>query len=117
MQVKEVHDDRCSSGGAPDDATADTLIDALHDVPSTQTPDTREARDEAGTPDAGQLAALTALHDDPDKRRAMLRRLQPLIDAGWQPSGMLDRWPKAAIEVALGVRPAREGETVASNGS
>ena len=106
-----VNDDRCTSDGEPDAAPADTLIDALNDVAP---PDTHDAIDEAAIPDAGQLAALADMHDDPDKRRAMLRRIQPLIDSGWTPSGILDRWPKAAIEVALGMRPLRDGEKVAS---
>ena len=96
-----VHDAGCKSAGEPDDAPADALPDVAEAVEAS----------------AGQLAALADMHDDPDKRRAMFRRLQPLTDAGWTPSGILDRWPKAAIEIALGVRPAREGETVASNGS
>ena len=96
-----MHDAGCKSAGEPDDAPADALPDVAEAVEAS----------------AGQLAALADMHDDPDKRRAMFRRLQPLTDAGWTPSGILDRWPKAAIEIALGVRPAREGETVASNGS
>ena len=95
---KGVPDGGCTSASEPDDAVADVLPDVAEAVPAS----------------AGQLAALADMHDDPDKRRTMLRRIQPLIDSGWTPSGMLDRWPTAAIEVALGIRLAREGEKVAS---
>ena len=73
---------------------------------------------EAVDADARQLAALDDLHDDPDSRRAMERRIRPLVAAGWTPSGMLDRWPRGCAEVALGLRRVGDGGAqVASGGS
>ena len=61
-----------------------------------------------------ERGAARAVLEPRDRRLRRQGRAGHLIDSGWRPNGNLDRWPKAAIEVALGIRLAREGEKVAS---